>query len=463
MDIVELQRRRAAGEVTAVELAQADLDRIGHLDPRLRAVLTVAPDALVRAAASDRRARDGALIGPLDGVTVLLKDNIDTADLPTRAGSRALAGSVPPRDADIVQRLRAAGAVVLGKANLSEWANFRSTNSVSGWSAVGGQTHNPHVLAHNPSGSSSGSAVAVAAGLARVAIGTETNGSIVSPAGVCGIVGVKPSLGLLSGAGIVPVSDRQDTAGPMARHVADVALTLAVLSGRVFPVHPVSLRGKRIGVWHLSGVDTFADRVIKSTVDSLTAAGAILVDVDLPDIAEIDERSWFALTTEFRWQIEAYLRTRPGAPHTLEALVEYNRSDPAELAPFGQELFELALDAAPPTDPGYLAHRAIATDLARRSVDGVLAEHRLDAIMAPTNAPAEVTGSPWVDVGSATPAAVSGYPAITVPAGFAGPLPVGVSFFTGAGRDAELITLAAAFEQVHPARQDPELHPTLPK
>ncbi|GLZ43536.1 amidase family protein [Actinokineospora sp. NBRC 105648] len=463
MGIQELQRQRAAGKTTAVELTRAHLDRIDQVDPRLRAVLAVAPDAVEQARASDERARAGTLIGPLDGVTVLVKDNIDTADLPTTVGSRALAGSRPTSDAEVVRRLRAGGAVVLGKTNLSEWANFRSMNSVSGWSGVGGQTNNPFVLDHNPSGSSSGSAAAVAAGLCQVAIGTETNGSIVSPASYCGIVGYKPTVGLVSGVGIAPISDHQDTAGPMTRTVADAALTMAVLSDLRLPLDPLSLRGKRIGVWALSGSDSSTDRAVAASVRALIDAGAIAVEVDIRGVAEMDERSWLAMVTEFTPLLEAYLRTRPGVPHTLAELVEFNRQDDVELSLFGQELFELALDAPPLTDPVYVLNRTTAAALARDAIDDTLAEHALDAILAPTDTPAHVTGRPEDDrVNSATPAAVAGYPSVTLPAGFGGSLPIGVSLFTTAGHDVELLALAAAFEQVHPVARVPKLLPTLP-
>ncbi|GGS12425.1 MULTISPECIES: amidase family protein [Actinokineospora] len=484
MDIAEFQQLRAAGRTTALEQTQACRTRIAQVDPLLRAVLCLAPDAEAQARASDERAATGTLRGPLDGVTVLLKDNIDTAELPTTAGSRALADLRAPKDAAIVDRLRAAGAVILGKTNLSEWANFRSTHSISGWSAVGGQTGNPHVLAHNPSGSSSGSAAAVAAGMAHIAIGTETNGSIVSPAGYCGVVGLKPTSGLLPTDGVIPISPHQDAVGVLARTVADAALTLAVLHGVESPARaglptagrvadrdetgldlaglaaratPAALRGRRLGIWRRPG-DPFVDRVLADSVAALTEAGARCVDVDLPDLDEIDERSWFALVAEFRGALDEYLRTRPGGPACLAEVVAFNRVDPIELSRFDQDIFELALDA----DPRHRDHRPTATRLARAAIDRTIAAHDLDAVLAPTNGPAEVTGAPGSPIDSATPAAVAGYPAVTVPAGSAGPLPIGITLLSGAHRDAHLLATAAAFERLVQARKDPELHPVLP-
>lgn len=504
MDIATFQRLRQAGQTSALDQTRARLARIAELDPLLRAVLAVAPDAEAQAQASDDRAAAGSPLSPLDGVTVLLKDNIDTADLPTTAGSRALAGSRAPRDAALVRGLRAAGAVVLGKANLSEWGNFRSTQSISGWSALGGQTANPHVLAHNPSGSSSGSAAAVAAGLAQVAIGTETNGSIVRPAGYCGVAGLKPTGGLLPTEGIIPITPHQDTAGVLARHVADAAITLAVLAGHhegstqpgvpparagrtpfggeqaapagevagrvadrgrtgldlaglVARTTPAALRGLRLGIWRRPG-DPFTDRVLADTVNALTEAGAICVDVDVPHVDEIDELSWLAVVAEFRDALDEYLRTRPDAPASLAELVESNRVDPVELSLFDQDIFELALDA----DPRHRDHRPAATRLARAAIDETVAAHRLDAIAAPTSGPAEVTGAPGSPVTSATPAAVARYPAITVPAGSAGPLPMGITFLSGAHQDARLLVIAAAFERHVQARRDPEFLPVIP-
>lgn len=474
--IPDLQRRMDRGQLTSVRLTAAYLDRIEAVDGKVGSVVAVNRRALAEAAASDARRRDGRPLGPLDGIPVLLKDNIDTRDEPTTAGSRVFAGTRPAKDAHLVTRLRRAGAVILGKANLSEWANFRSTRSTSGWSAVGGQTNNPYVLDRNPCGSSSGSGAAVAAVLAQVAIGTETDGSIVCPAGANGIVGHKPTLGLVSRTGVVPISAEQDTAGPMTRHVVDAAITLSVLRGPD-PADPATLaapvlsqsgsetlRGKRIGVWRLSGVDADVDRVVNASVAVLRARGATVVDVDLPYQDEVNENEFPALLTEFRRDLNAYLGARPGAPDTLAEVIAFNRADPVELSKFGQELFEQAEAAPPPTDPVYLERRRTATDAARRSIDETLARYDLDAIMAPTNSPAWRTdyaaGDAFV-LGSSSPAAVAGYPNVSVPAGHAGPLPIGVSFFAERWSDAKVLALAGAFERAHPTYRPPRFIPTI--
>jgi amidase len=480
--IPDLQQRMAEGRLTSVRLTTAYLDRIAAVDGKVRSVIAVNRRALAEAAASDARRRHGHTLSLLDGIPVLLKDNIDTRDEPTTAGSRALTGTRPAEDARLVTRLHRAGAVVLGKANLSEWANFRSTHSTSGWSGVGGQTNNPYVLDRNPCGSSSGSGAAVAAVLAQVAIGTETDGSIVCPAGANGIVGHKPTLGLVSRTGVVPISAEQDTAGPMTRHVVDAAITLSVLRGRdaadlatlAVPagqprdyaalLRPDALRGKRIGVWRLSGVDADVDRVVNTSVAVLLARGATVVDVDLPYQDAVNENEFPALLTEFRRDLNAYLGARPGSPDTLAEVIAFNRADPVELSKFGQELFEQAEAAPPPTDPTYLAQRRTATDSARRSIDETLARFDLDAIMAPTNSPAwktdYATGDAFV-LGSSSPAAVAGYPNVSVPAGHAGPLPIGVSFFADRWSDAKVLALAAAFERAHPTYRPPRFIPTI--
>ncbi|MFE9747405.1 amidase [Saccharothrix saharensis] len=464
--IPQLVRRMDAGTLTAVDLTRAYLRRIETVDRKVRSVVAVNPEALGQAAESDRRRRQGRAKGPMDGIPVLLKDNIDTRTMGTTAGSRAL--RVPPRDdAELVRRLRAAGAVVLGKTNLSEWANFRSTSSTSGWSAVGGQTNNPHVLDRNPCGSSSGSGAAVAASLAQVAVGTETDGSIVCPAGQNGVVGLKPTLGRVSGDGVVPISSRQDTAGPMARHVVDAAILMSALEGEgvdyAADLGSATLRGKRVGVWRLAGRSAEADRVVREAVDVLRRSGAVVVEVELPYQAEVEAVEFPALITEFKHDLERYLKTRPGAPKTLAELIAFNEADPVELSKFGQELFVAAAKAPPVTDPGYVEQRRTATSLARRSIDEVLAGHRLDVIMAPTNGPAwrtEYGSGDAYELGSSTPAAVSGYPNATVPAGFAGSLPIGVSFMAGHGADAGVLRIAAAFERAADARRAPGYLPS---
>ncbi|MCZ1013551.1 amidase [Streptomyces noursei] len=477
--IPELQARMADGSLTSSALTAAYLRRIEAVDPKVNAVLRTDPTALEQAAASDARHRRGAARGPLDGIPVLLKDNVDTHDLPTTAGSLALAGRPPQRDAVLVARLRDAGAVLLGKTNLSEWANFRATKPTSGWSAVGGQTHNPYVLDRNPCGSSAGSAAALAASLAQVAIGTETDGSIVCAAGMNGVVGHKPTLGLVSQAGVVPISAEQDTAGPMARHVVDAALTLSVIGGgdarRPGDAADLlgspdelsragTLRGKRIGLWRLPELGPAVDAVMTRTAAKLRGAGAEVVEVTPPYQKRLAELEFPALLSEFHRDIDAYLTTRDG-PQDLAGLIAFNRAHPAERACFaGQELFERALAAPPTTDPQYRAARAELRDLSRRSIDETMAAHRLDAIAAPANPPAWTTDCARGDndiVPSSTPAAVAGYPSLSVPAGFVHELPVGLLLMAGGHQDGRLLALGAAVEHRLHAWRAPRYLPTV--
>lgn len=502
--IPELQVRMAAGSLTSSTLTRAYLRRIEDVDPKIHSVLRTSPTALRQAAASDARHRRGKALGPLDGIPVLLKDNVNTRDMPTTAGSLALAGSPPRTDAALVTRLRKAGAVILGKTNLSEWANFRAAKPTSGWSAVGGQTNNPYVLDRNPCGSSSGSAAALAASLSQVAIGTETDGSIVCPAGMNGVVGHKPSLGLVSQSGVVPISAEQDTAGPMARNVIDTALTLAVLSdpkgsrgdgarssgsldltgvpglsnlagpsgpgvsgpvgqGSAADQGRVGLRGKRIGLWRLPSLGPDVDAVMTRTAKKLRDAGAVVVEVTPPYQARLAELEFPALLSEFHRDIDAYLGTREG-PENLAELIEFNRAHPAERTCFaGQELFEQALAAPPTTDPKYRAMRAELKELSRRSIDETMAAHRLNAIAAPTNPPAWTTDCARGDndvIPSSTPAAVAGYPSLSVPAGSVNELPVGLLLMTGEHKDAELLALGAAVENRLKAWRAPRYLPT---
>ncbi|MFE6593478.1 amidase [Streptomyces sp. NPDC057781] len=475
--IPELQARMKRGSLTSSALTRAYLRRIQAIDPKLNAVLRTSPTALREAAASDARHRHGKVRGPLDGIPVLLKDNVNTRDMPTTAGSLALAGSPPETDAVLVGKLRAAGAVILGKANMSEWANFRAAKPTSGWSAVGGQTNNPYVLDRNPCGSSSGSAAALAASLAQVAIGTETDGSIVCPAGMNGVVGHKPSLGLVSQSGVVPISAEQDTAGPMARNVIDTALTLSVLSGRDTvragstvgltdaATRPGGLRGKRIGLWRLSSLGTEVDALMTRTAARLRAAGARVVEVTPPYQERLAELEFPALLSEFHRDIDAYLATRDG-PRDLAELIEFNRTHPAERTCFaGQELFEQALDAPGTTDPRYRAMRAELTELSRRSIDETMAAHDLDAIASPANPPAWTTDCARGDndvIPSSTPAAVAGYPSLSVPAGTVDELPVGLLLMAGDHQDAELLSLGAAVEDRLDAWRAPRYLPTSP-
>ncbi|MEU6676310.1 amidase family protein [Streptomyces sp. NPDC046925] len=468
--IPELQARMDDGSLTASALTRAYLRRIEKVDPKIHAVLRTSPTALRQAAASDARHRHGKTLGPLDGIPVLLKDNVDTRDMPTTAGSLALAGSPPDTDAALVTRLRKAGAVILGKTNLSEWANFRAAKPTSGWSAVGGQTNNPYVLDRNPCGSSAGSAAALAASLSQVAIGTETDGSIVCPAGMTGVVGHKPSLGLVSQSGVVPISAEQDTAGPMARNVIDTALTFSVLSGgKGAPEHAAaqygsSLRGKRIGLWRLPSLGDDVDAVMTRTARKLRKAGAVVVEVTPPYQARLAELEFPALLSEFHRDIDAYLGTRKG-PRDLAELIEFNRTHAGEQTCFaGQELFEQALAAPPTTDPGYRAMRAELKDLSRRSLDETIAAHDLDAIAAPTNPPAWTTDCARGDndvIPSSTPAAVAGYPSLSVPAGSVGELPVGLLLMSGDRQDADLLSLGAAVEDRLKAWRAPRYLPTV--
>ncbi|MEU6125569.1 amidase family protein [Streptomyces sp. NPDC047123] len=462
--IPQLQARMARGSLTSSALTRAYLRRIEKVDPKIHAVLRTSPTALREAAASDARHRHGKTLGPLDGIPVLLKDNVNTRDMPTTAGSLALAGSPPDTDAALVTRLRRAGAVILGKTNLSEWANFRAAKPTSGWSAVGGQTKNPYVLDRNPCGSSSGSAAALAASLAQVAIGTETDGSIVCPAGMNGVVGHKPSLGLVSPSGVVPISAEQDTAGPMARNVTDTALTLSVLSGRKSArTDATDLRGKRIGLWRLPSLGPAVDAVMTRTATRLRTAGAVVVEVTPPYQARLAELEFPALLSEFHRDIDAYLATRKG-PENLAGLIAFNRTHAEERTCFaGQELFEQALAAPPTTDPGYRAMRAELKDLSQRSLDETMAAHRLDAIAAPTNPPAWTTDCARGDndvIPSSTPAAVAGYPSLSVPAGSVGDLPVGLLLMAGDRQDTGLLSLGAAVEHRLKAWRAPRYLPT---
>jgi amidase len=483
--VLDLQRAMDHRRLSSVALTDFYLKRITRLNPTLHAVIQTNGDALTEAAQSDRhRAWQGSGRGPLDGIPVLLKDNVGFGR--TTAGSEALLKADPPT-AFLVKRLLAAGAVVIGKANLSEWANFRSTTSTSGWSAVGGLTANPYVLDHNACGSSSGSGAGVAADLATVAIGTETDGSIVCPSSTNGDVGIKPTLGEVSRSGIVPLSAQQDTAGPITRNVTDAAAVLSVI-GAPDPSDPATaatvvqdftrdlrrdtLRGARIGVWldpnsqGDPGSATVA--VFDHTVQELQALGATTVNVTLPLQDVIGSNELPALENEFKHDINAYLAATPGThPADLAGLIAFNEANAATEMPFfGQELFT-ASQATPGdlTDPAFAADRHAATTAARDSIDQTLAAFHLDAIIAPTNQPAWISDLATGDsatFGSSSPAAVAGYPSITVPMGFVGPLPVGLSFIGARYGEPRLIALAYAFEQATHARRAPTFLPTIP-
>jgi amidase len=483
--VADLQGRMARGETSARRLAEACLGRIDALDrqgPQLRSVIETNPDALAIADALDAERRAKGPRGRLHGIPVLVKDNIDTADrLTTTAGSLVLEGSIPPRDAHVAARLREAGAVILGKANLSEWANFRSTRSVSGWSARGGQCRNPYALDRNPCGSSSGSGVAVSANLVPLAVGTETDGSIVCPSTSCGIVGIKPTVGLVSRAGIIPISHTQDTAGPMARTVADAAALLDALAG-ADPRDPATaagqggasdlnkaldaagLRGARIGVArNMAGFHPDTDRLFDEALAEMKRRGAEVVDpADVPNVKELGDPEFEVLLYEFKAGLEAYLASRgPTAPvKTLADAIAFNEKNrEREMPYFGQEIFLKAVEKGPLTTPAYREALEKCERLSRKEgLDAVLDRHRLDALVAPTGAPAWVTdpvsGDHYVG-GNSTPAAVSGYPSVTVPMGFVFGLPVGLSFVGRAWSESVLVRLAFAFEQATRHRRPP--------
>ncbi|HEU5157493.1 MAG TPA: amidase [Streptosporangiaceae bacterium] len=478
--IPDLQRAMNAGRLTSLSLTRFYLDRIQRIDrPLLHAVIAVSPKALDEARASDARRANGTLRGPMDGIPVLLKDNIDTAAQPTTAGSLALAKATPD-DAFIVDRLQAGGAVLIGKANLSEWANFRSTQSASGWSGVGGQTNNPYALDHNPCGSSSGSGAGAAANLATVAIGTETDGSIVCPSGANGLVGLKPTLGRVSRGGIVPISAQQDTAGPMTRNVTDTAVVLAAIQG-ADPADPPTqgadnpsdytrflragtLRGARIGVWRAgnTGVSNESDAVFEQAIAKLRGLGATVVDpADPPNLNDIGGPEFTALMCEFKHDLNAYLAATPGEhPRDLAGLIAFNRANAAREMPFfNQEIFEASqATSGDLNDPACAEPRRTATSLARQAIDQTLAANRLDAIIAPTGSPAwptdMINGDHFL-FGSSSLAAVSGYPNITVPDGAAFELPLGLSFMGARWSEPKLLAYAFAFEQATHARKPP--------
>jgi amidase len=471
--LAELQADMAAGRTSAGQLVAAYTERIEQIDrrgPTLASVIELNPDAPAIAQALDAELQAKGPRGPLHGLPILIKDNIATRDrMQTSAGSLALVGSRPPEDAGVVQRLRAAGAVILGKTNLSEWANIRSSASSSGWSARGGLTRNPYALDRSTSGSSSGSAAAVAASLCAAAVGTETDGSILSPSSICGLVGLKPTLGLISGAGIVPIAHSQDTAGPMARSVRDCALLLGGLTDAPFDytagLDAGTLKGARLGVARqFFGFHEPTDRVFAAVLKTLAAAGAVLVDpVTLPAIDTLGDAELTVLLYELKADLNAYLaRLGPDAPvKTLADVIAFNVSNAAREMPwFGQELFIKAQAKGALTDAEYLEARALCLRVA--ATDGIAAQlsaHRLDALIAPTGGPAWrtdlVLGDHFVGGGSTSPAAVAGTPSITVPAGEVHGLPVGLNFFTAAHSEARLLALAYAFEQATRARRPP--------
>ncbi|MCU0377588.1 MAG: amidase [Bacteroidales bacterium] len=486
--IMQLQQGYANGDFTITEVVQAYLDRIEAIDdngPHLNAVLQVNPDALTIAAELDRELKDGKIRGPMHGVPVLLKDNIDTHDaMETTAGSRALRGSHPAQDSYVAQKLRDAGAVIIGKTNLSEWANFRGNLSSSGWSGVGGQTKNPYILDRNPCGSSSGSGVAVSANLCMIAIGTETNGSIVCPATANGIVGIKPTVGLLSRSGIIPISFTQDTPGPMARTVSDAAIALGVMTG-VDPADSKTatsegkyltdytpflkedgLKGKKIG-WYTSarGQHFKVDTLMQKAADFIRSQGAEVVEIDNIYSSEVSSLSFQVLLYEFRDGLNKYFASLgEAAPvKSVEELIEFNKRDSIELRYYDQELLIEAQKKGSVESQEFLEILGKMNRLVREEgIDRVMAENDLDAFMAPTGSPAWKTdlinGDAFV-LSSSSPAAISGYPNITVPMGFIDGLPVGISFFAKAWSEPQLIEIAYAYESATRYRKAPEFMP----
>ncbi|MHB1094971.1 MAG: amidase [Gemmatimonadaceae bacterium] len=490
--VAELQAMMARGELTSRALTERYLQRIAAMDkqgPAINAVIELNPDAAAIADALDIERRNGRVRGPLHGIPVLIKDNIDSADqMRTTAGSLALADSRPLQDAFIVQRLRAAGAVLLGKTNLSEWANYRSTRSTSGWTGRGGLTRNPYVLDRNCSGSSSGTGAALAADFATLGVGTETDGSIISPTSICGLVGIKPTLGLWSRSGVIPIAASQDTAGPMCRTVADAAALLGALTGvdardsatKTSAGRAVSdyttylkagaLRGARIGVARAqAGFNPDVDRAFDEAVAAMKEAGAVIVDpASLPTPAALGPAELVVLDYEFKAGLNAYLASRgPSvAVKTLAELIAWNEREKAREMPwFGQEIFMRAQKSGPLTDKKYLDARATCLRLTRtQGIDAVMTKHRLDAIVLPSNQPAWTTdllNGDHFTGGDTTYASVSGYPSITVPMGMVQGLPVGISFIGRAWEEGRMISYAFAFEQGTKARRGPSFLRTL--
>lgn len=489
--IDQLQRWMQSGRYTSLALTRLYLDRIAALDeagPRLNSIIEVNPDALTIAAEMDRERQAGRVRGPLHGIPVVIKDNIDTGDrMLTTAGSLALVGASAPGDAFVAAKLRQAGAVIIAKTNLSEWANFRSSKSSSGWSGRGGQTKNPYVLDRNPCGSSSGTGSAVAASFAAAGIGTETDGSIVCPAGATGLVGLKPTVGLVSRVGIVPISHTQDTAGPMTRTVADAAILLGAITGvdlddsataaakeHIAPDYTKfldanALKGARIGVARVkvTGYSQVTDRLYDRAIADIKKAGAEIVDpADIGHIGEYDDTELQILLYEFKADVNAYLARRTGLPiATLADAIAFNeKNSDREMPYFGQELFVQAQAKGPLTDDEYRKAIEKARSLSREGIDSVLAKHRLDAIVAPTGSPTwttDLVNGDHFTGSSSTPAAVAGYPTITVPMGEAFGLPVGLTFIGTAWTEGRLLALAYAYEQATKHRKPPAFAPTI--
>ena len=486
-DIAQMQAWMANGRYSSRQLTELYIQRIEQIDrkgPSLKSIAEINPEALAIADALDRERKQTGARGPLHGIPIAIKDNIDTGDrMMTTAGSLALEGSIARRDAFVIERLRAAGAVIVAKTNLSEWANFRSTKSSSGWSGRGGQVRNPYALDRNPCGSSSGTGTAVAANLAAAGVGTETDGSIVCPSAVAALVGIKPTVGRVSRSGIIPISHSQDTAGPMARTVADAAILLAAMSGRD-PRDPATrvagaaqpfdhrtalvagaLKGARIGIARKRyfGYSPATDRLMDAAIARMKQLGAVIVDpADIATASQLDDCEFEVLLYEFKTDLNKYLGALPpSAPvRSLSDLIAFNEREKAREMPyFGQEILEMSQKKGPLTDPAYRRAHATCRNRARTlGIDATLARFKLDAIVAPTGSPAWptdlVNGDHFLGA-SSTPAAVAGYPNITVPVGEVYGLPVGISFIGSAWSEARLVALAYGFEQATKHRRPP--------
>jgi amidase len=491
VSIAQLQAAMTSRRTTSREITRDYLERIRRLDPKLHSVIETNPDALDIAEDLDEQRHNGHARGPLHGIPILLKDNIDTADRThTTAGSFALAGTRPTHDATVAKLLRDAGAVILGKANLSEWANFRSTHSSSGWSGRGGQCNDPYILDRNPCGSSSGSGAATSASLAAAALATETDGSIVCPASHCGVVGIKPTVGLTSRAGVVPISHTQDTIGPHGRTVADAAAVLTAIAGVVDPrdaatsvnsgrlridytkfLDANALRGARIGIARDQGfgISEKTDAVMDAALKAIKDAGATLIDnlnITALESPTTGASEFNILLFDFKSDVAAYMSTRPGGPRSLQDLIDFNNAHAAqELKFFGQEIFIQSQATGGINDPGYAAALADSQGASRTALKQIFADNHLDAIVAPTNSPAwttDLVNGDHFELASTGPAARAGYPLVTVPAGFTFGLPVGITFMGLAFSEPQLIKLAFAFEQATKVRQPPKFLPTLP-
>ncbi|MGI9221793.1 MAG: amidase [Woeseiaceae bacterium] len=483
VSIAELHDQMQRGELSSEQLVNWYLDRIAQLDkagPMLNSIIEINPDALMIARELDKEWQDSGPRGPMHGIPVVLKANIDTADrMRTTAGSLALKDHIPPEDAFLVARLRHAGAVILGKANLSEWANFRSDHSSSGWSSIGGQTRNPYDPARNPCGSSSGSAVAVAANLTSVAVGTETDGSVVCPASANGVVGIKPSLGLISRSGIIPIAHSQDTAGPMGRTVRDAAILLGAMTGNddedslsaAFTATPTDftsnlaadgLEGKRVGVirsYYGAGSNPAVEKILAESIEAIKAQGAIVVDDIELETDGMGAAEGTVLDYEFKADLAAYFE-RSGAPFdSLAEIIAFNSANADEVMPiFGQNRMTDAEAAGSLDEQEYLDALAASKQISQSAIDTALAEHELDILIAPSNGPAWLTDPINGDsfgISSSSFAAVSGYPNVTVPAGFVTGLPVGLSFIGSMNSDKAVIEIAYAFEQATRIRKPP--------